>query len=120
MSDKEEKKVDAKGIPLKSPYPEQLTVPALYSLLFIIISFIGVVIAYFTSYFTKAKKNAADAKISILSEYDLGWLYLGIFVVKSLQLPININLGSPAIPQRLTFLINRCIKLWDLAGVVTN
>lgn len=94
MSDKEEKKVDAKGIPLKSPYPEQLTVPALYSLLFIIISFIGVVIAYFTSYFTEAKKNAADAKISILSEYDLGWLYLGIFVVKSLQLPININLGS--------------------------
>ena len=52
------------------------------------------VIAYFTSYFIEAKQNAANVKISILSIYDLGWLYLGIFLVKSLQLPININLGS--------------------------
>ena len=66
MSANADNEVDAKGIPLKSPYPEQLTVLALYSLA----CSIGVVIAYFTSNFTE--QNAANVKISILSEYDLG------------------------------------------------
>jgi hypothetical protein len=116
MSTKEDKKVDAKGIPLKSQHPEQLPVPALYSTEFIIMSSIGVVIAYFTSYFTEAKQNAADAKISILSEYDLGWLYLGIFVVKSLKLPIYINLGSARIASKANVPDQQVYKVMGSGG----
>ncbi|OEU21481.1 hypothetical protein FRACYDRAFT_235107 [Fragilariopsis cylindrus CCMP1102] len=103
MSANKDKKVDAKGIPLKSPYPEQLTVLSMYYIGFFINGSIGVVTAYFISYFTEAKQNAADAKILILSEYDLGWLYLGIFLVESLQLPININLGSAWNASKVNF-----------------
>jgi len=84
---------DAKGIPLKSPYPDGVSVVMLYSGMTFIITAIGTIIAYFTSYFTESKVTAANAKIAIISEYDLGWLYLGIFLIRILTLPININLG---------------------------
>eukprot|EP00567_Pseudictyota_dubia_P018773 CAMPEP_0197433662 /NCGR_PEP_ID=MMETSP1175-20131217/1520_1 /TAXON_ID=1003142 /ORGANISM="Triceratium dubium, Strain CCMP147" /LENGTH=216 /DNA_ID=CAMNT_0042962127 /DNA_START=90 /DNA_END=740 /DNA_ORIENTATION=+ len=89
-----EEELDAKGIPLKSPYPEKPSVPVLYGVMTLIVGAIGLAIAYVTSYLTEAKQSAADAKISVLSEYDLGWLYLGVFVVKFLQLPIGITLGA--------------------------
>lgn len=84
---------DAKGIPLKSPYPDGVSVVMLYSGMTFIITAIGTIIAYFTSYFTESKVTAANAKIAIISKYDLGWLYLGIFLIRILTLPININLG---------------------------
>ena len=89
-----EQQRDAKGIPLKSPYPEGVSVPVLYSTMTIIITTIGTIIAYFSSYFTEAKVAAANAKIAIISDYDLGWLYLGLFLIRILTLPININLGA--------------------------
>lgn len=96
MPPKKPIEVDAKGIPISSlhVYPKTPTVPVLYSMLTGITGVIGFAIAYFSSYYTEAKVAAADAKISVLSEYDLGWLYLGLFLVKVLQLPIGINLGS--------------------------
>lgn len=85
---------DAKGIPLKSPYPEGTSVTLLYSVMTIIITAIGTAIAYFSSYFTESNIEIANSKIAIISQYDLGWLYLGIFLVGKLTLPIQISLGS--------------------------
>eukprot|EP00986_Skeletonema_menzelii_P018208 scaffold26582_cov155-Skeletonema_menzelii.AAC.4 len=86
--------LDVKGIPLKSPYPEGVSVVVLYSAMTTIITAIGIFIAYFASYYTDAKVAAANSKIAIISEYDLGWLYLGLFLIRILTLPININLGK--------------------------
>ena len=85
--------LDAKGIPVKSPYPE-VSVIVLYSAMTTIITAIGIIIAYFSSYYTDVKVAAANSKIDIISEYDLGWLYLGLFLIRILTLPININLGK--------------------------
>ncbi|KAL7447707.1 hypothetical protein ACHAWC_000043, partial [Mediolabrus comicus] len=60
----------------------------------IIITAIGTAIAYFSSYFTESNIEKANSRISIISQYDLGWLYLGIFLVGKLTLPIQISLGS--------------------------
>ena len=60
----------------------------------IIITAIGTAIAYFSSYFTESNISDANSKIDIISQYDLGWLYLGIFLVGKLTLPIQISLGS--------------------------
>ena len=86
--------VDAKGIPLKSSYPDGVSVAVLYSVMTTIITAIGIAIAYFSSYYTDAKVAAANSKIAIISEYNLGWLYLGLFLVRILTLPINISLGK--------------------------
>ena len=85
---------DAKGIPLKSPYAEGTSVTLFYSVMTIIITAIGTAIAYFSSYFTESTVEKADSKIAVISQYDLGWLYLGIFLVGKLTLPIQISLGS--------------------------
>eukprot|EP00563_Minutocellus_polymorphus_P003729 CAMPEP_0181031424 /NCGR_PEP_ID=MMETSP1070-20121207/6225_1 /TAXON_ID=265543 /ORGANISM="Minutocellus polymorphus, Strain NH13" /LENGTH=222 /DNA_ID=CAMNT_0023108801 /DNA_START=82 /DNA_END=750 /DNA_ORIENTATION=+ len=95
-TEKKTVEVDAKGIPLKSSYPENPTVPVLYAMFTVIPGLFGLVIAYATITFasSESSKSAADAKLDLLATYDLGWLYLGIFVVKLLQLPIAIILGS--------------------------
>ena len=85
---------DAKGIPLKSPYPEGTSVVRLYSVMTFILTAIGALIAYFTCYYTDAKVDAANRKIAMMAEYELGWLYLGIFLIRILALPMNISLGS--------------------------
>mmetsp|Transcript_18865 Transcript_18865/g.32163 ORF Transcript_18865/g.32163 Transcript_18865/m.32163 type:complete len:219 (-) Transcript_18865:697-1353(-) len=94
MSEAKPVERDAKGIPLKSSYPEGLSVVVLYSAMTFIITAIGVIIAYFSSYYADEKVTAANSKIAIISEYDLGWLYLGLFLIRILTLPININLGK--------------------------
>ena len=93
MSETKPTERDAKGIPLKSSYPEGVSVVTLYSAMTFIITAIGTIIAYFSCYFTESKVTAANSKIAIISEYDLGWLYLGLFLIRILTLPININLG---------------------------
>ena len=57
---------------------------------------VGLAIAYavITYASSSESQSAADAKLSLLATYDLGWLYLGIFLVKLLQLPIGIILGE--------------------------
>ena len=110
MSANEDKKVDSKGIPLKSPYPEQLTVPALYSLAFFINSSIGVVTSPRLSRMLPMGRSRSF----------LNMTWVGYILVYSLLNPYNYQsisiLVLPGMPQRLTFLINRCIKLWELVG----
>lgn len=95
-AEKKTVEVDAKGIPLKSVYPEKPSVPVLYTMFTIIPGAIGLAIAYaiITYASSTESQSAADAKLSLLATYDLGWLYLGIFLVKLLQLPIGIILGE--------------------------
>ena len=68
----------------------------LYAMFTIIPGAIGLAIAYavITYVSSTESKSAADTKLSLLATYDLGWLYLGIFLIKLLQLPIGIILGE--------------------------
>lgn len=107
---------DEKGIPIKSPYPEKVSVVMLYSGMTVVIGGIGVAIAYVSSYLSESKRSDADVKISILSEHNLGWLYAGLFLLKLLQLPININLGQARNRSKLNVPDQHCYKVMGAAG----
>eukprot|EP00658_Telonema_sp_P-2_P026033 TRINITY_DN204_c0_g1_i2.p1 TRINITY_DN204_c0_g1~~TRINITY_DN204_c0_g1_i2.p1 ORF type:complete len:222 (-),score=61.55 TRINITY_DN204_c0_g1_i2:407-1072(-) len=94
MSDKAKGKIaeDAKGIPVKSTYPEGISVPLMYTLFNSVLTAIGVGIAYFAVYRQNSVK--ADAKIQLLASYELGWIYIGAWVLKVGQLLMNMVLGS--------------------------
>ena len=84
-------KTDAQGIPLKSSHPN-VSILVLYSAINVIFGLLGVAVAYFFAF--KRGTEKAEAKISILAEYDLAYLYAGILVLKIGQLPIMILLGQ--------------------------
>ena len=87
--------LDSKGIPLKHiGYPDSLSVAAFYALGNIVLGGIGLAAVWFLAYIPHAKRANADAKIGILAQHDLGWLYLGIFLLKILQLPLGTLLGE--------------------------
>ncbi|KAL7549639.1 hypothetical protein ACHAWF_017778 [Thalassiosira exigua] len=88
--------VDAKGIPLKSSFPDKPPVLVIVTLIQTAVLVIGLAIAYVVVTFvsSESSKSAADAKLDLISSYDLGWLYLGTFVVKYLQVPIVIILAE--------------------------
>jgi len=82
---------DAKGIPLKSSYPASPPYPVFYTM----ITTVFTVITFAIAYYAVVKNNdKGDAKIAIVSEYDLGYLYLAAFILKIGQHIMNINLGS--------------------------
>eukprot|EP00446_Apocalathium_sp_SHHI-4_P061209 CAMPEP_0177424038 /NCGR_PEP_ID=MMETSP0368-20130122/72223_1 /TAXON_ID=447022 ORGANISM="Scrippsiella hangoei-like, Strain SHHI-4" /NCGR_SAMPLE_ID=MMETSP0368 /ASSEMBLY_ACC=CAM_ASM_000363 /LENGTH=219 /DNA_ID=CAMNT_0018894165 /DNA_START=73 /DNA_END=728 /DNA_ORIENTATION=+ len=83
--------VDARGIPLKSDYPEGLPVPALYAIFTTVFTAICLGIAFAIYKFGSTEKY--DKKIEVLTAYDLGWVYLVMFAVKLGMFGININLG---------------------------
>merc|ERR1711963_1275128 len=82
--------VDERGIPTKSDYPAA-PVPVLYSVATTLFGAIGVGIAF--AIYTFGASSKYDAQISVLASYDLGWMYLGLPVIKIGILVININLG---------------------------
>mmetsp|Transcript_62170 Transcript_62170/g.98147 ORF Transcript_62170/g.98147 Transcript_62170/m.98147 type:complete len:222 (-) Transcript_62170:62-727(-) len=79
------------GIPLKSSYPEGVSVPQLYAGITSIMGGIGFGIGYAVYRFGATAKY--DAKIDILAKQDLGWVYLGFAATKFTHLAINTNLG---------------------------
>jgi len=89
MPDKIE--VDSKGLPMKSSYPEYPPVAVIYAISNIIFSTIAGTFAYFVIVQNNTK---ADSKIAILSEYDLGYLYLAAYILKLGQTIMGVNLGS--------------------------
>lgn len=84
-------KVDERGIPLKSSYPESPPVPVLYMTFTTILCSIGLATAF--GIYTKGSTAHYDSKLAILSTYELGWVYIGLFVIKLGAFTININLG---------------------------
>ena len=82
---------DSKGIPLKGPTPEGVRVPVFYAVMNAVFGAIGYVAAYFWAY-SAAKHEVADIQIQIVAQFNLGWLYLGILMLKNLQLPIGVML----------------------------
>eukprot|EP00931_Biecheleriopsis_adriatica_P104591 TRINITY_DN79255_c0_g1_i1.p1 TRINITY_DN79255_c0_g1~~TRINITY_DN79255_c0_g1_i1.p1 ORF type:complete len:220 (+),score=49.69 TRINITY_DN79255_c0_g1_i1:44-703(+) len=82
--------VDDRGIPLKSDYPNA-PVPVLYVTFTTVFTAIAVAIGLAVFHYGPTEKYAA--KIAILREYDLGWMYLGFFIVKVGGFCINMNLG---------------------------
>mmetsp|Transcript_96422 Transcript_96422/g.241751 ORF Transcript_96422/g.241751 Transcript_96422/m.241751 type:complete len:220 (+) Transcript_96422:59-718(+) len=84
------KGVDERGIPLKSDYPP-LPIPVLYIGFTLVSLAISLGIAF--AVYELGPTTKYDAKITLLASYDLGWVYLGLFVVKLALLSININLG---------------------------
>ena len=81
---------DSKGIPLKSSYPETPSVPVIYTIFNTIIFVIGSAAAYFAII---RNNKEGDAKVALLAEYDLGYLYLTAVVLKLGQLLMGTNLG---------------------------
>mmetsp|Transcript_16846 Transcript_16846/g.36503 ORF Transcript_16846/g.36503 Transcript_16846/m.36503 type:complete len:212 (+) Transcript_16846:65-700(+) len=81
---------DARGIPLKSATPDAVPVPVLYGIFTTVFSGVAGTIAYLA---IVRDNPAADSKIAILSEYDLGYLYLAAFVLKLGQFAMGINLA---------------------------
>eukprot|EP00545_Synedropsis_sp_CCMP1620_P008113 CAMPEP_0119010512 /NCGR_PEP_ID=MMETSP1176-20130426/5061_1 /TAXON_ID=265551 /ORGANISM="Synedropsis recta cf, Strain CCMP1620" /LENGTH=215 /DNA_ID=CAMNT_0006963185 /DNA_START=67 /DNA_END=714 /DNA_ORIENTATION=- len=82
---------DAKGIPLKGPDPG-LPFPVFYAVGNTIFGAIGFGVAWFWAY-SASKQEVADAKMALVNQYDLGWLYLGILLLKTLQIPLYAMLG---------------------------
>uniref|UniRef100_A0A7S2XSK6 Glutathione transferase n=1 Tax=Attheya septentrionalis TaxID=420275 RepID=A0A7S2XSK6_9STRA len=81
---------DSKGIPTKSNLPESPPLPVFYALFILVQMAIFGSMAYF---FIVRNNEKGDAKVAILAEYDLGYVYIGAFVLKILQHAMGINLG---------------------------
>lgn len=84
---------DAKGIPLKSPNPDGVPVAVFYTIMNTVFGAIGFAVAWFLAY-TSSKQESADSRMDIVAQYDLGWLYLGILVLRFLQIPLFIFVGQ--------------------------
>lgn len=84
---------DSNGIPVKSTAtPEGVPVLVLASVFNLGVSTIGGAIAYYGLY--GRSKAAADAKIAVLAENDLGWLYaVGVLAFKLGNFLIGLNLA---------------------------
>lgn len=81
---------DSKGIPIKGPYPDQPPVLVMYSAMTTIFSCIMGTVAFYAI----VKDNAAaDAKISLLAQYDLGYLYAALIVLRVGQFLMGVNAG---------------------------
>lgn len=82
---------DCKGIPLKGPYPASPPVAVLYSIMTVVFtSVIGTI-----TYFTIIKDNmSATAKLDLLAQYDLGYLYAAIILLRLGQFAMGINAGT--------------------------
>mmetsp|Transcript_26582 Transcript_26582/g.32202 ORF Transcript_26582/g.32202 Transcript_26582/m.32202 type:complete len:215 (-) Transcript_26582:209-853(-) len=106
---------DEKGIPLKSAYPEKPSVAVFYGGMTAIFTIIGYLIARFGCY-RGTTAAPVDAKIAIVAEYDLAWLYLGLFLIKLLQLPIGINLGKARKESKIGLPNQQVYKVCGAAG----
>lgn len=86
---------DARGIPLTGygGYPEKPAVPILYGIFTFVFTTLGFLVTRFAAY-RASNHSAVDAKIGIISNYDLGWVYAGLFLLRLLQLPIAVLLVS--------------------------
>lgn len=76
---------------MKSSYPPGLPIPVLYTIFNTLQLVIGLAIGFCIYLFGQTSKY--DMKIDILSQGDLGWVYLGVFVSKIGMMAINTNLG---------------------------
>jgi len=90
----EKNETDSKGIPLKSEMPDFPPVWIFYTVMNIVFGCVGFAIAWFAAYAREAKITKADAQILLIKQFDLGWLYLGVFVLRTLQLPLSVALGQ--------------------------
>lgn len=82
---------DAKGIPLKSSYPASPAYPVFYVMITTVLGVITFTIAYFA---VVKNNDKGDAKIAMISEYDLGYLYIAAFILKIGQHIMSMNLGT--------------------------
>mmetsp|Transcript_83488 Transcript_83488/g.135351 ORF Transcript_83488/g.135351 Transcript_83488/m.135351 type:complete len:204 (+) Transcript_83488:143-754(+) len=79
------------GIPLKSTYPEGMSVTVLYFVFNTIFLLIGLAVAH--AIYTYGSTSEYSAKISLLASNSLGWMYMGLVVMKVGLLLINVQLG---------------------------
>lgn len=95
MSNKAKQETDARGIPLTGcgGYPEKPSISVFYGAFTVILSTIGYVLTKYVIY-RSSNKAAADSKMDVISNYDLGWVYAGLFLLRLLQLPVAILLVS--------------------------
>jgi len=83
---------DSKGIPLKGPYPDNPPVAVLYLVMTTVQTFITTAIAYYV--IAKDNTTKTDAKLALLIEHDLGYLYVTSIIYKLGFLLMGINAGQ--------------------------
>lgn len=82
---------DNKGIPIKGPYPANPPVAVLYVTFNSILHAILGTLAY---YVLVKGHPTASAKLAIIAQYDLGYLYLAAIILKLGQFAMGINCGE--------------------------
>lgn len=95
------KETDAKGIPLKADHPAlAMGIPiwAFYLIFNTIITSVGVATTLFVVF---PSQPAATEKLANLTSLGLGWVYLGVWVIKLGQVFLGINLGTARVGSRV-------------------
>jgi len=82
--------VDERGIPLKSSYPA-MPVPVMYTMFTSVFLVVSLAIAFAIYHFGSTSKY--DQKIHTLTVFELGWVYVGLYVIKLGAFAIDVNLG---------------------------
>jgi len=87
---------DKDGIPLKSDYdgmaPSPKSLFVLYTKFFFVFVIFGVIVGAVVLYCVKPQ--ATITKVSLVSEYGLGPLFIGLFILKYCFQMINANMGT--------------------------
>lgn len=83
---------DSKGIPIKGPYPANPPVFVLYTIMTTVFTSIIGTISYFV--IVKKDNDLVAAKLELLAQYELGYLYVAIIFMKLGQLAMGINAGT--------------------------
>jgi len=107
---------DAKGIPVKADHPAVamgIPIPIFYLIFNGIMLSIGLAVAYFIA-FPNDHKSAS--KIATLASLDLGWLYLGAWVLKLGALMLGINLGSARLASKVAVPDQHCYQVKGAEG----
>jgi len=108
--------VDAKGIPLKSSHPAVGMGIPIWLFYFVfngIFTSIGLAVVYFGIY---PATPAADGKIATLASLDLGYAYLGAFVMKVGIMLLGINLGGARATAKVEVPDQQCYQVKGAEG----
>mmetsp|Transcript_4711 Transcript_4711/g.7141 ORF Transcript_4711/g.7141 Transcript_4711/m.7141 type:complete len:213 (-) Transcript_4711:120-758(-) len=82
---------DSKGIPIKGPYGDGISVALMYTMMNVVFSSVFGTLSY---YLIVKGNEAAVPKLSLLAEYDLGYIYLAAIILNISQLAMGINVGN--------------------------
>lgn len=117
MSNKktDEPLVDARGISLKSDYDKMPSEPhVMYCTMTAVFTAIGLGIAFGT--YTFGNTAAYNSKIETLRVLELGWVYLGVIVIKLCFVGVSITAASARKGAKVNVPDQHCYKVYTPPG----